>query len=89
MISTIFIITTYSNTATLLSTNEYPHSTSDLTSLTDLLVRDMTHIKAIYIQELYLAIGQSVRLTQHLQEISSYRATAREVNYDFLRQQPK
>jgi hypothetical protein len=75
------------NTPALLYNDGLCFSTSDLATLNDLSVSDLSHIDTTSIQELCQALEQLVVLAQYLLGSPRLKATVMVVDYDHLRQQ--
>jgi hypothetical protein len=83
----ILATTSCSNTPVPLFDDRLCYSASDLATLNDLLVTDLSNINTTSIQELCQALRKLVVLAQHLLENSWLRATAMVVDYEGLKQQ--
>jgi hypothetical protein len=76
-----------SNTQVPLSNDGLCYSISELASLNDHTVTDLSHIHTTSIQELHQALGQSVVLVQYLLGNPRLTATVKVVDCNHLRQQ--
>jgi hypothetical protein len=80
-------MTSHFNTQVQLSDATLCYSTSDLTTLNDLSVTDMSCMNMTSIQELYSVLAQSVQQAQHLVANPQLTAPPMVVDHDDLRQQ--